>query len=170
MKFGGCARPKNLKKLKGTIQTKTRRTNGQSLPAIVTNLDCTLTGWFEYFKPSRKSTFAGLDYRVRRRVPSIVCHRRGGHGCGRGWDRVQWSPAFFAAHGLFSLVTVHAEACQSSRRWDQRPESRMRENRPSGSVGGEPKPSGSSPIGIAAQGEPHHASATGPLPVQSAVP
>ena len=109
-------RQKSLAKLKDTIRAKTRRTNGQSLPAIITDLNRTLCGWFEYFKHSRPFIFADLDHWVRRRLRSLLRHRQGRKGCGRGWDNVQWPPAFFAKQGLLSLVAAHALACQSSRR------------------------------------------------------
>ena len=109
-------RRKSLDKLKDTIRAQTRRTHGHSLPAIITNLNRTLSGWFEYFKHSRPFIFADLDRWVRRRLRSILRHRRGGKGCGRGWDNVQWPPAFFAEHGLLSLSAARALACQSSRR------------------------------------------------------
>ncbi len=107
-------RKKSKQKLRDTIRGKTRRTNGHSLQAIITDLNRTLKGWFEYFKHSHKPTFADLDRWVRKRLRSILRKRRGGHGCGRGWDNVQWPPAFFARQGLFSLVAAHARACQSS--------------------------------------------------------
>jgi RNA-directed DNA polymerase len=109
-------RRKSLGKLKDMIRAKTRRLHGQSLPAIITDLNRTLKSWFEYFKHSHYTTFADLDRWVRRRLRSILRTRRGGHGCARGWDNVQWPPAFFAGQGLFSLVAAHASVCQSSRR------------------------------------------------------
>jgi RNA-directed DNA polymerase len=109
-------RPKSLKKFKDTVRAKTRRTNGQSLQAIITDLNRTLVGWFEYFQHSHKTRFADLDRWLRKRLRSILRQRRGGCGPGRGWDNVRWPPAFFAKLGLFSLVTAHALACQSSRR------------------------------------------------------
>jgi len=42
-------RPKSLGKLKQTLRARTRRTNGQSLPVLMANLNRTLRGWFEYF-------------------------------------------------------------------------------------------------------------------------
>jgi RNA-directed DNA polymerase len=109
-------RQKSLDKLKDAIRAKTRRCNGQSLAAIITDLNRTLRGWFEYFKHSRPFIFADLDRRVRRRLRSILRHRQGRKGCGGGWDNVHWPPAFFAEQGLLSLVAAHALACQSSRR------------------------------------------------------
>jgi RNA-directed DNA polymerase len=109
-------RRKSLGKLKDTIRTQTRRSNGQSLPAIITNLTRMLRGWFEYFKHSHPSTFPAVDSWVRMRLRSILRLRRGGHGRGRGSDHQRWPNAFFRAHGLFSLMAAHAAACQSSRR------------------------------------------------------
>ena len=108
-------RQKSLDKFKDTIRAKTRRCNGQSLRAIIVDLNRTLQGWFEYFKQSHKPTFADLDRWVRKRLRSILRQRRGRHGGARGWDNVQWPPAFFAGLGL-SLVAARASACQSSRR------------------------------------------------------
>jgi len=109
-------RRKSLKKLKDTIRIKTRRANGHSLPAIITGLNRTLQGWFEYFKHSPKSTFDGLDRWIRYRLRSILRKRRGWSGCARGWDNVHWPPAYFAQQGLFSLLAARVSASQSSRR------------------------------------------------------
>ena len=109
-------REKSKQKLRDTIRAMTRRTNGRSLAAIITDLNQTLQGWFEYFKHSHYTTFDAIDRWVRQRLRSLLRKRRGGHGCGRGWDNVRWPPAFFAQQGLFSFVAAHAEARQSSRR------------------------------------------------------
>jgi RNA-directed DNA polymerase len=109
-------RRKSLDKLKHTIRAKTRRTNGQSLEVIITNLNRTLQGWFGYFKHSRSSTFSLLDAWLRMRLRSILRKRRGKLGPGLGLDHLRWPNAFFAAQGLFSLVTAHATARQSSGR------------------------------------------------------
>ena len=109
-------RRKSLDKLKDTIRAKTRRTNGQSLPVIITSLNRTLQGWFGYFKHSRSSTFSALDQWLRMRLRSILRKRRGPLGPGLGLDHLRWPNAFFAEQGLFSLVTAHATARQSSGR------------------------------------------------------
>jgi RNA-directed DNA polymerase len=70
-------RKKSLDKFKGTIRTKTRRHNGQSLQAILTDLNRTLRGWFEYFKHSSRFTFTVLDKWVRMRLRSLLRSRRG---------------------------------------------------------------------------------------------
>ena len=109
-------RRKSLDKLKDTLRAQTRRTNGQSLAVIITNLNRRLRGWYGYFQHSHATTFTGLDQWVRTRLRSILRKRRGQQGSGRGADHQRWPNAFFAACGLFSLVTAHATARQPSRR------------------------------------------------------
>ncbi len=107
-------RRKSERKLRDTIRAQTRRRHGQSLPSIIVDLNRTLGGWFGYFKHSHKTTFATLDGWVRMRLRSLLRRRRRGHGPGRGADHQRWPNAYFAELGLFSLVTAHATACQSS--------------------------------------------------------
>ena len=109
-------RRKSERKLRDTIRAKTRRTHGQNLQATIVDLNRTLRGWFEYFKHSHPTTFVTLDGWVRMRLRSILRRWRGGRGRGRGTDHYRWPNAYFAERGLFSLVTAHASACQSSRR------------------------------------------------------
>jgi len=109
-------RRKSERKLRDTIRAKTRRMQGQSLAATIVDLNRTLKGWFGYFKHSHKFTFATLDRWVRMRLRSILRHRHGGQGRGRGADHQRWPNTYFAEQGLFSLATAHATACQSSRR------------------------------------------------------
>ena len=114
---GKCwPRRKSLDKLKDTVRAQTRRTNGQSLSVIITKLNRTLHGWFGYFKHSRPLTFSMLDQWLRMRLRSILRRRRGQAGRARGADHPRWPKAFFTEGGLFSLVTAHATARQSSRR------------------------------------------------------
>jgi RNA-directed DNA polymerase len=109
-------RRKSERRFRDTIRAKTRRTQGQNLAATIVDLNRTLVGWFGYFKHSYKTTFATLDGWVRMRLRSILRHRRGGPGAGRGADHRRWPNAYFAEQGLFSLATAHAIAAQSSRR------------------------------------------------------
>jgi RNA-directed DNA polymerase len=109
-------RAKSRQKLKDTIRAKTKRSNGQCLPAIIASLNPTLRGWFEYFKHSCKTTFPRVDKWVRGRLRSILRKRQRKRGRGRGSDHQRWPNAFFAKQGLFSLTAAHASACQSSKR------------------------------------------------------
>ena len=109
-------RRKSLAKFKDTIRSKTRRTHGQSLSALVTDLNRTLRGWFVDFKHSHRFTFTALDGWARMRLRSILRRRQSRVGRGRGADHQRWPNAFFAEQGLFSLTTAPATACPSSRR------------------------------------------------------
>lgn len=106
-------RQKSLRSLKEKVRAKTRRTNGQSLRFIVTDLNRTLRGWFEYFKHSHRHTFERLDRWIRVRLRSVLRHRNGGEGRGRGADHVLWANVFFQQQGLFSLAAAHAAIRQS---------------------------------------------------------
>lgn len=109
-------RKKSLKKLKDTIRSQTKRTNGTSLEVIISKTNVTLKGWFNYFKHSHYTTFKPLDQWIRMRLRSILRKRKGGRGRGRGSDHQRWPNAFFAEKGLFSLSAAYSEACQSSMR------------------------------------------------------
>ena len=109
-------RKKSIGKLKTTVRAKTKRTSGRSLQFIVADLNRTLRGWFAYFQHSRPFAFAPLDRFIRQRLRAILRKRIKRRGCAKGWDFRRWPNAFFHEQGLFSLVTAHASARQSSRR------------------------------------------------------
>ncbi len=106
-------RKKSLAKLKDTVRSKTRRANGRSLDGIIADLNPTLRGWFGYFQHSTRTTFRRLDQWVRMRLRSILRKRHGGRGRGTGLSHRRWPNAYFADHGLYSLVTAHWIARQS---------------------------------------------------------
>jgi RNA-directed DNA polymerase len=109
-------RKKSLKKLRDAIRTKTGRSNGQSLAAIIENVNRTLQGWFEYFKHSNRWTFPAIDGWVRRRIRTILRRRIGRKGMSLGHDHQRWPNSFFRQQGLFSLVSARAVMLQSSKR------------------------------------------------------
>jgi RNA-directed DNA polymerase len=109
-------REKSRQKLEDTIRAKTKRTRGDSLEAIITDLNQTLRGWYAYFQHSRPWIFGVLDRYVRVRLRSILRKRSKRRGRGRGMDHHRWPNAFFAEHGLFNLASAHRLASQSSRR------------------------------------------------------
>jgi len=97
-------RKKSLDKLKETIRAKTRRTRGQSLNAVVVDLNRTLKGWFGYFKHAHPSIFPEVDQMIRRRLRAMLRKqmRRSGFGHART-DHQRWPNAYFADAGLFAL-------------------------------------------------------------------
>lgn len=109
-------RKSSLKKLKDAIRSKTRRSNGNSLEAIIKSVNNRLRGWFEFFKHSNWKTFAPIDGWVRRRIRSILRKRIGLKGISHGLDHRRWPNQFFLDQGLFSLVRAHKSILQSSRR------------------------------------------------------
>jgi RNA-directed DNA polymerase len=106
-------RKKSLDKLKDTLRTKTTRTDGRALECLIADINRTLRGWFGYFKHSYYTTFPAVDSWIRGRLRSILRKRAGRRGLGRGSDHHRWPNAYFAANGLYSLVTAHAVACRS---------------------------------------------------------
>ena len=109
-------REKSTMKLKDTIRAKTKRTNGKSLKVIITSLNRTLRGWFEYFKHHRGWRFSILDSWIRGRLRSILRKRIKLRGRSGGVDHQRWPNAFFAEQGLFSLAGAHVLVRQSSMR------------------------------------------------------
>ena len=108
-------RAKSRRKLKDAVRQQTRRTTGQSLAAIIANVNRTLAGWLAYFKHSHGS-FRDLDQWIRMRMRTILRRRHRGRGRARGRDHQRWPVAFFTAQGLFSLQHAHAAFRQSAMR------------------------------------------------------
>ncbi|VAX41075.1 Retron-type RNA-directed DNA polymerase [hydrothermal vent metagenome] len=107
---------KSLKKLKSTIRIKTRRTCGRSLHFIIADVNITLRGWFGYFQHGHRWTFEPLDRFIRQRLRSILKRHNKISGVAKGRDMYRWNNTFFASAGLYSLMTAHRLASQSSRR------------------------------------------------------
>ena len=105
-------RRKSMEKFKETIRSKTPRTNGNSLQAIITDVNRTLRGWFEYFKHCWRTTFPELDSWIRMRLRSILRKRAGRRGKGRGLDHHRYPNSLFGELGLFDMTTAHARQCQ----------------------------------------------------------
>ncbi len=110
-------RKKSIQKLKATLRPKTKRSSGRSLPRVIGEVNQTLRGWFAYFQhSSSRRVYRDLDAWVRDRLRGILRRRRGLRGRASQADQERWRNSFFVEHGLYSLVTAHASASQSSRR------------------------------------------------------
>ncbi len=106
-------RKKSLAKFKEAIRSKTRRTNGHSMQAIIANVNRTLRGWFEYFKHSWRTTFPELDGWIRMRLRCILRKRSKRQGRAHGLDHQRYPNSYFAELGLFNMTASHARECQS---------------------------------------------------------
>jgi len=109
-------RPKSLRKLRESIKIRTLRTNGQSMKAIVEDLNRTLPGWFGYFKHAKASALGGIDGWIRMRLRSILRKRRGLRGRGRGKDHQRWPNRYFTKLGLFCLLDARESTYASLRK------------------------------------------------------
>ena len=103
-------RKKSLEKLKETIRGKTGRSKPGSMRQIITEVNRTLSGWFEYFKQSHPWTFAPIDRWVRGRLRAIERKRHKLQGRARGEDHIRWKNAYFANLGLISLALARENA------------------------------------------------------------
>ena len=106
-------RDKSLRKLKEAIRAKTPRLAGESLRAIIHDLNPMLRGWFGYFKHSHRRALSDLDSWIRSRLRNALRRHCGLRGIARGDDHHRWPNVFFAEHGLFSLQRAHVLAGQS---------------------------------------------------------
>jgi RNA-directed DNA polymerase len=97
-------RKKSLDRFKDKIRAKTGRTRGDSLQRIVTDLNRSLRGWFEYFKHADVFTFVDLDRFIRRRLRTLLRKQIKRPGIGHTLtDHRRWPNAFFAQAGLLDL-------------------------------------------------------------------
>jgi RNA-directed DNA polymerase len=107
-------RSRSLKKFKDNIRSKTRRTRGDSIENIISDLNPSIKGWFEYFKHAHHHTFSSLDGFIRRRLRAILRKQKKRPGSGKtGRDHRQWPNTFFAERGLITMHDAYVLACQS---------------------------------------------------------
>ena len=97
-------RKKSLQKLQERLRPLTRRTHGQSLGAIIAQVNPILRGWHGYFRDSLRSGLSGPDGWLRRRLRALLRKRekRPGYGLSEA-DSRRWPNRWFAEQGLWSL-------------------------------------------------------------------
>ena len=100
-------RKKSLEKLRERVRAKTSRLDGRSLTDIVTDVNRSLRGWYQYFQHSQANVFAAVDGYVRRRLRSLLEKRRGRTRQGLGAAHRRWPNEWFAHCGLLSLKAEH---------------------------------------------------------------
>jgi RNA-directed DNA polymerase len=108
-------RKKSLNRFKDAIRSKTRRSNGRSIKAIISDVNKTSIGWFEYYKHCNVRTFKILDGWIRRRMRSILRGYTNRKGISGNKDHLRWPNKYFRDHGYFSLYDAHCRLLRSSR-------------------------------------------------------
>lgn len=108
-------RKKSLVAMRDKIRLYTRRSQGVGVITVIERLNPILRGWFNYFKHVKKNELKTMDGFVRRRLRSILRkYHKKGKGTGRNInDHQQWTNAYFASMGLFTMVEAHKQASQS---------------------------------------------------------
>ncbi|OGV72703.1 MAG: group II intron reverse transcriptase/maturase [Lentisphaerae bacterium RIFOXYA12_64_32] len=101
-------RKKSLVKFKDRIRELTPRRDGRSLESIITTLNRTIRGWFEYFKHAHEWTFDSLDGWIRERLRRMLRKRL--KKAPSKLARFKWPNAFFHERGLFSMLNSLREA------------------------------------------------------------
>ncbi len=104
-------RDKSLRAFKDKVRARTIRNRGDSLERIIADLNPMLRGWFGYFKHARPRLFRRIDQMIRRRLRAILRKQEKRPSIGRSEaDHGRWTNAFFADHGLFTLLAAHEDA------------------------------------------------------------
>jgi RNA-directed DNA polymerase len=99
-------REKSRQKFKESIREKTRRGNGQSLQAIIVEVNRVIRGWGNYFQGGVSTVSPPLESWTRMRLRSILRRRDKRKGRGRGFDHNRYPNAWFAEQGLISLKMI----------------------------------------------------------------
>lgn len=106
-------RAKSHQKVVDRIEELTPRSCGESMTKIITTLNRSLRGWFNYFRHCFWSVFAAYDARIRRRLRRILTkrHRRNPK---RLPAAKRWPNQYFSDLGLYSLQEAHVRFVQST--------------------------------------------------------
>jgi len=103
---------KSHRKFVTRIQELTPRKSGHSLEYIITRLNRTLHGWFNYFRHCFWNIFKDYDAMIRRRLRRILL-KRNRRNRKRQTRQQRWPNAFFANAGLINLNELHMRFVQS---------------------------------------------------------
>ena len=103
-------RKKSMDKFRESIREKTRRHDPRPMSQVITAVNRTLRGWFQYFQHSVRNVFEKEDAWIRQRLRTMTRRRHKGTGPARGRDHQRWPNAYFAELGLFSLAIARDKA------------------------------------------------------------
>jgi RNA-directed DNA polymerase len=105
-------RDKSHQKFVARIRELTPRKSGESLEFMIQRLNCSMHGWFNYFRHCSWNIFGNYDGMIRRRLRRLLLkrNRRNRHRLPR---TQRWPNAYFTQHGFHSLKERHVRFVQS---------------------------------------------------------
>jgi RNA-directed DNA polymerase len=96
-------RTKSQTKIKDRIRGLTPRNQAKSLKEVITNLNRTLMGWFNYFNSAEKKYFSSIRW-VHPTTESPAAQTNKSKGVGKSREcHERWPNSFFAKEGLFTI-------------------------------------------------------------------
>jgi RNA-directed DNA polymerase len=106
-------RAKSHRKIVDRIRELTPRKSGESLECMITRINRSLRGWFNYFKHCFWNVFDAYDQMVRRRLRRMLLKRNRRNP--KRLPRTQrWPNAYFSERGLYSLREAHTRFVHST--------------------------------------------------------
>ena len=107
-------RAKSHEKIVARICELTPRKSGDSMACIVSRINSTLRGWFNYFRHCFWNIFGDFDAMVRRRLRRMLL-KRNRKNPKRFSRTIRWPNSYFTDQGLYSLSEAHVRFVQSTR-------------------------------------------------------
>jgi len=107
-------RAKSHEKIVARIRELTPRKSGDSMACIVSRINSTLRGWFNYFRHCFWNIFGDFDAMVRRRLRRMLL-KRNRKNPKRFSRTLRWPNSYFTDLGLYSLSEAHVRFVQSTR-------------------------------------------------------
>ena len=107
-------RAKSHEKIVARICELTPRKSGDSMACIVSRINSTLRGWFNYFRHCFWNIFEDYDAMVRRRLRRMLL-KRNRKNPKRFSRTIRWPNSYFTDLGLYSLSEAHVRFVQSTR-------------------------------------------------------
>ncbi len=107
-------RRKSIKALREKVRGKTKRGRSGNMGYIIEEeLNPMLRGWFNYFKHAYRTEYRAIDGFIRRRLRAILLRHNKRKGLGITLDaHCQWTNAYFAELGLFTMHEARVLACR----------------------------------------------------------
>jgi len=106
-------REKSHRKVIDRIVEPTPRKSGDSLECMITRINRSLRGWFNYFRHCIWNIFGEYDSMIRRRLRRMLL-KRNRKNPKRIPGNQRWPNSFFTDHGLYSLREAHVRFVQST--------------------------------------------------------